>query len=108
MRKHNKWQNISLNQIPVKKLYIFTTFNFEPTSFSRNLLGAYCLTTRTHLSINQFTSKTTFNCSPNSDDIKTVTVYPTTLELTTPTKSANGSNDDYDPHQHRELKNPTT
>jgi len=33
MRKHNKWQNISLNQIPVKKLYIFTTFNFEPTSF---------------------------------------------------------------------------
>ncbi|XP_043649352.1 proton-coupled amino acid transporter-like protein CG1139 [Drosophila teissieri] len=43
-----------------------------------------------------------------NDNIKTVTVYPTTLELTTPTKPANGSNDDYDPHQHRELKNPTT
>ncbi|XP_016976747.2 proton-coupled amino acid transporter-like protein CG1139 [Drosophila rhopaloa] len=41
-------------------------------------------------------------------DIKTVTVYPTTLELTTPTKPANGSNDDYDPHQHRNVKNPTT
>ncbi|EDW92942.1 proton-coupled amino acid transporter-like protein CG1139 [Drosophila yakuba] len=43
-----------------------------------------------------------------NDNIKTVTVYPTTLELTTPTKPANGSNDDYDPHLHRELKNPTT
>ncbi|EDV50262.1 proton-coupled amino acid transporter-like protein CG1139 [Drosophila erecta] len=43
-----------------------------------------------------------------NDNIKTVTVYPTTLELTTPAKPANGSNDDYDPHQHRELKNPTT
>jgi len=48
------------------------------------------------------------NCFLNSDDIKTVTVYPTTLELTTPTKPANGSNDDYDPHQHRDVKNPTT
>ncbi|XP_017059494.1 proton-coupled amino acid transporter-like protein CG1139 [Drosophila ficusphila] len=43
-----------------------------------------------------------------NDDIKTVAVYPTTLELTTPTKPANGSNDDYDPHQHRNVKNPTT
>ncbi|KAH8373977.1 hypothetical protein KR200_006021, partial [Drosophila serrata] len=45
-----------------------------------------------------------------SADIKTVTVYPTTeSELTTPTKPANGSkDDDYDPHQHRDVKKPTT
>ncbi|KAH8379992.1 hypothetical protein KR009_008422, partial [Drosophila setifemur] len=46
-----------------------------------------------------------------STDIKTVEVYPTTaLELTTSVKPANGSNDsnEYDPHQHRNVKNPTS
>ncbi|KAH8250952.1 hypothetical protein KR026_000289, partial [Drosophila bipectinata] len=45
----------------------------------------------------------------HSTDIKTVAVYPpTALELTTVTKPANGSNEDYDPHQHRNVRNPTT
>ncbi|KAH8274488.1 hypothetical protein KR018_006845, partial [Drosophila ironensis] len=46
----------------------------------------------------------------HSTDIKTLSVYPqSALELTTTTsKLENDSDDNYDPHQQRNVKNPTT